>query len=453
MPQSLLNIMISVFQTNDTVLARSSVSPRNTSGSTDCSFPPMKALKPGRRTQFGVLPDQRERNETICYCDAGDARLMKNQPLTSVVVPAYNAERFIERTLRSALNQTYRNLELIVVDDGSTDNTKTIAEAFAARDSRVRIVSVRNGGVAKARNIGIDQASGAFIAFLDADDLWSPNKIELQVAALNSSNNNEAVAVYTLRRSIDADDRVLGNGNNAGFDGYAFARHLYTMPVGNGSSMLVRREIAAAVGGFDSSFAACGIGGCEDLDFELKIAAEYHMVVIPQYLVGYRMYPGNMSSDRLRMSNALAATIARHIQSHPGLPSFAARSVRAVSYEYGVSTLITGRYWKQAALKFGILLRTDFGRGLGFGTSIVKRMLLRKLVRLKRAILRQVPEPFEGPLFQELSPDVDPSVGVRCSRDRKIIERLEKVDALLAVDAMFAKQTGVRVAPKAVALG
>src|SRR5579859_60770 len=81
----------------------------------------------------------------VCPCLKSD--FMKKQPLTSVVIPAYNAEPFLERTLRSALRQTHRNLEVIVVDDGSTDKTRAIAEAIAATDDRVRIISVPNGGV------------------------------------------------------------------------------------------------------------------------------------------------------------------------------------------------------------------------------------------------------------------------------------------------------------------
>src|SRR6266481_2960226 len=110
---------------------------------------------------------------------------MNKQPLTSVVIPAYNAELFLERTLRSALRQTHSNLEVIVVDDGSTDKTRVIAEAAAAIDDRVRIISVPNGGVAKSRNIGIAEANGEFVAFLDADDLWHPAKFELQPAAIS----------------------------------------------------------------------------------------------------------------------------------------------------------------------------------------------------------------------------------------------------------------------------
>jgi glycosyltransferase involved in cell wall biosynthesis len=139
------------------------------------------------------------------------------QQLVSIIVPAYNAERFLARTLRSALRQTYVTLEMIVIDDGSTDSTAAVARAFAQSDERVRVISFPNGGVAKARNIGINEAAGELIAFLDADDLWHPTKLERQVAALDEMK--DAAAVYTLSRDIDVDDRVFGRGRRAAFNG------------------------------------------------------------------------------------------------------------------------------------------------------------------------------------------------------------------------------------------
>ncbi|NEK55550.1 glycosyltransferase, partial [Rhizobium leguminosarum] len=107
------------------------------------------------------------------------------QPLVSVVIPAFNASRYIERTLRSAGRQTYRNLEIIVVNDGSTDDTAKVVEKMALADPRIRMLSTANRGVAAARNTGIQESTGRFVAFLDADDLWHQTKIEKQVNALN----------------------------------------------------------------------------------------------------------------------------------------------------------------------------------------------------------------------------------------------------------------------------
>src|SRR5215475_4737819 len=103
----------------------------------------------------------------------------------TVVIPAYNAEATLDETLRSVRSQTHRALEILIVDDGSSDGTPEVALAHAAADPRVRLIQQSNGGVAAARNRGIEEARATLIAPVDADDLWAPTKIERQVAALH----------------------------------------------------------------------------------------------------------------------------------------------------------------------------------------------------------------------------------------------------------------------------
>ena len=122
--------------------------------------------------------------------------------LVSVIVPAYNAAATIGETLRSALAQTYPQLEVLVVDDGSTDATADIVRSFVARDPRVRLLQQANAGVAAARNLAIAQSRGAYVAPLDADDLWHPQKIALQLEALRRGGPRVGV-VYCWWRVID----------------------------------------------------------------------------------------------------------------------------------------------------------------------------------------------------------------------------------------------------------
>src|SRR5262249_54502311 len=127
--------------------------------------------------------------------------------LISIIIPAYNAERYIGRTLHSALKQTFRDIEVIVINDGSTDNTRLIVEKMALKDNRVRMFNTANRGVAMARNLGIEKAQGSYVAFLDADDLWHPTKIERQFAALSAHAADSTWAgVYTFYRQIDEED-------------------------------------------------------------------------------------------------------------------------------------------------------------------------------------------------------------------------------------------------------
>src|SRR5579864_8402353 len=114
--------------------------------------------------------------------------------LVSVIIPAYNAERFLRYTLASAQAQTYEHVEIIVVDDGSTDSTVDIALAAAAADKRVRVLRQENLGVAAARNRALGESRGDFIAPLDADDVWHPQNLALQVAALKVARSTTAVS-------------------------------------------------------------------------------------------------------------------------------------------------------------------------------------------------------------------------------------------------------------------
>ncbi|GLQ53672.1 glycosyltransferase family 2 protein [Devosia nitrariae] len=260
--------------------------------------------------------------------------MKSREKLISVVIPAYNAERFLERTLRSAAAQTYSPIEIIVIDDGSTDTTRDIALRFAEADARVKVINVANGGVARARNIGIERSRGDYVAFLDADDLWHPTKIALQVATLEAADDPSWAACYTLFRSIDTDDFTQRPGPSRYRSGYILAQLLFAKFVGNGSSLLVRRSAALAVGGFDPSYADAGIGGSEDLDFELRLAARYRIAAVPQFLVGYRRYVGNMSSSQLRMSRAVVETVRRCLAANPDLPKAAGRYALATTHNW-----------------------------------------------------------------------------------------------------------------------
>jgi hypothetical protein len=286
---------------------------------------------------------------------------------------------------------------------------------------------VPNGGVASARNIGISESAGEFIAFLDADDLWHPTKIAYQLAALDQAE--DAAGAYVLLRYIDVNDRVTSQNRPVLFNGYSFARHLYSKPVGNGSSFLVRRDCAIAVGGFDSSWAARGLGGCEDLDFELKLGAKYPIAAVPLYLVGYRVSPGNMSSDKVRMARAAIETISAHIVTFAQLPEWAEKAALAQTSGYALANYFNGRHWKLAMREFRQLRRSDPPRAWTLAAWLLKSQLDRLLTSLPK-----------GQPLQQQHPcffDVDPAFGmdvppVRNTREKKLGRQLEALDAVLA---------------------
>lgn len=278
----------------------------------------------------------------------------------SVIIPAYNAEAYLDRTLHSARGQTHKTIEILVIDDGSVDGTRAIAERHALADRRIQVISTENRGVAAARNLGISRATGEYVAFLDADDLWHPTKIEKQVAALHGKPETWAAA-YAYFRSIDADDFVTGGTFEAGPSGYIFGRHLSLRYIGNGSSLLVRRSAALAVGGFDSSYAANGIGGCEDLAFETRITEKYRVACVPEWLVGYRYYAGNMSSDSARMAHSMLAVIGDCFSRNPKLHPFVRRHAIANAHLYAARNFLRAKRFRESASSTVTIAVNDWG--------------------------------------------------------------------------------------------
>jgi glycosyltransferase involved in cell wall biosynthesis len=342
--------------------------------------------------------------------------------LVSIIIPAYNADQYIERTLRSASNQTHDNIEIIIVDDGSTDRTREIAERFAVDEPRINVISVPNGGVARARNIGLSTARGIFVAFLDADDLWHPTKIERQLLFIDALDPDYA-ACYTLTRAIDSYDNVTGGSALKPETGYILSRHLYARFVGNGSNLLVRTQVAQEVGGFDPSYADAGIGGCEDFDFELKIAARYRMAGLPSYLVGYRLYRGNMSSNQQRMVRSIIETTKRHLQANQVLPSYAKAMTLSSSYRYCFRAMVAAGLPFQALGWLVRLAMVDFVRACVELTSVLIYRLKNIAGRFRR------PEPIMLNNFYTFDPD--DFVSTQEARERKRMERLAVIDGLL----------------------
>lgn len=219
--------------------------------------------------------------------------------LISVVIPAYNAEPFLDETIDSVLNQTYENIEVIVVNDGSKDHTPDLAQAWCDRDNRVRLISVPNGGVAAARNRGIEEAKGDYVAPLDSDDLWHPEKLARQAKILASDRGISFVYAHT--RYIDAESRVFMTAVRAQLEGRAYLRHIAHNAVGHGSGLLFRREDALRVGCYDQRLHKVYPQGAEDYLFQLRLAQIGEMRVAPGYLVGYRKTEGALSTDSYRM--------------------------------------------------------------------------------------------------------------------------------------------------------
>ena len=216
----------------------------------------------------------------------------------AVVVPAYNAERFVARAIACALGQTLGDVHVVVVDDGSTDGT--VAAARSVRDPRVTVVSTPNQGAASARNAGAAAAPAApYVAFLDSDDEWDAGKLEAQVRYLDA--HPDMVAVGCLMRYLSTTGRPLAGatGQELGdADQRAVARgELLPFPL---SSIVVRRSAFDAAAGFDPCFRHAG---AEDLDLMARLANHGLLACVPQVLGSYRIHPSSaMARHRARIN-------------------------------------------------------------------------------------------------------------------------------------------------------
>lgn len=240
--------------------------------------------------------------------------------LVSVVIPAHNAAGTLPDTLASARAQSYSPLEILVVDDGSTDGTAALVEAAASQDSRIRLIRQPNSGVAAARNAGIAAARGAFVAPLDADDLWHPEKIALQMAVFARSTEPLGF-VYAWSRRVDARGCVGSDQGEPRLEGDVFADLLTYNFINNASTALLRRRSILAAGGFDATLRQAGAQGAEDIALYLAIAEREAVGVAPYYLVGYRQMPGTMSSGGTRMRRSLSIVLDRIEDRRPDLPA------------------------------------------------------------------------------------------------------------------------------------
>jgi glycosyltransferase involved in cell wall biosynthesis len=278
------------------------------------------------------------------------------EELVSVVIPAYNAQATLDDTLNSVRSQTHRNLEIVVVDDGSTDDTAIIAQRHSAVDARLRIIRQDNAGVAAARNTGIAATSGRYVAPIDADDLWAPSKIERQLLA--AKDQGKVGLVYSWFAVIDQNNSVLRLEDGADAEGVVLRQLLLGNFVGNGSSALILRSAIEFAGFYDVGLRASGCEGAEDYKMYLEIAEQYEFAIVPDYLTGYREYSGNMSSDVARMVRSRDICVDEFAMRHPELRD-AIENGRTRFLRVMIIRSVRERQFAVAARLFATMLRRN----------------------------------------------------------------------------------------------
>lgn len=214
----------------------------------------------------------------------------------TVIVPAYNAAATIGDTLQSVIAQDHRDFELIIVDDGSSDNTADIVRRFCEAEPRARLVTQANGGVARARNRGLAEARARWVAPVDADDIWHPGHLSSLLALAHTSAPGTAM-LFAQSRHIDVRSNVLLSPDPRHIAGPALAWMAMRNIVGNGSALLLNRVVTLAVGGYDARLRDAGCEGCEDYLLQLRLAARHPIASTPLYTVGYRQLPEGMSKN------------------------------------------------------------------------------------------------------------------------------------------------------------
>ncbi|HEY9673425.1 MAG TPA: glycosyltransferase [Waterburya sp.] len=267
-------------------------------------------------------------------------------PLISVIIPVYNGEKSIKETLDSILHQTISDLEILIINDGSQDSTIEIVTSV--QDPRIQIFSYPNAGLAASRNRGIKLASTDYISFIDADDLWTPDKLEAQYKALQE--NPQAAVAYSWTDYIDDSSQFLRRGSHITVQGDAQAKLLVMDFLENGSNALIRKQALIDVGGFDELLPAA-----EDWDIFLKLAAKYSFVAVPSSQILYRISANSMSANVVRQEAACLKVLDRAFTQAPESLQCLKRHSFGNLYKYLTAKALDGYPDRQRGLTAGRL--------------------------------------------------------------------------------------------------
>ncbi len=275
-----------------------------------------------------------------------------DQPVVSIIIPVYNNQDFISEAIDSVLIQTYSKWDLVIIDDGSTDNTKQIVFKYSTNDSRIRYYYQQNKGQAAARNIGISNSKGKFIAFLDADDVWIKDKIEVQLKTLVKFN---ADLVFSNAGYFSDSNKVTINqlSQKGALDERGLFKDLFQRSSIANSSVLLKRDILSTVGLFDES---PELRGTEDWDLWLRIAQNnYKFYGIERILIKYRIHDGGTHMNKIKMFHGKLA-----IQDKYRFSREVPRWIKLKQYRYVFRELINYIYKEENEQKKIAELLTKF---------------------------------------------------------------------------------------------
>lgn len=321
-------------------------------------------------------------------------------PRATIVVPAFNVAATLPETLTALQAQTLHDIEIVIIDDESTDATPRIAAAHAARDSRIRVIRQANRGLAGARNSGIAAARAAYIGFCDADDLWEPGKIAAHVAHLDTAPT--VGLSYSGSRLIDDAGRALGIYQAPRLTGVNAAHVFRRNPVGNGSAAVMRRDTARAIAWrpagetqrdwvFDETFRQS-----EDIEcwLRLMLTTDWDLEGVPGPLVSYRVNGAGLSAATGKQLASWERMVAKLSPVAPGFFAAHAPAARAYQLRYLARRAISSRDGGRALRLAGAALRQSrrplWEEPIKTGTTLAAALAL-GLATAPRALLRRGP--------------------------------------------------------------
>lgn len=259
-------------------------------------------------------------------------------PRISVIVPIYNVEQYVAETIRSVLAQTYGDFELLLIDDGSPDRSVAVCAQFS--DPRIRLIRQANRGLAGARNTGIRQATGEYLAFLDSDDLWVPEKLARHVAHLD--RRPEVGVSYARSAFIDAQGQPLNAYQMPKLTGITTPHLLCRNPVGNGSAPVIRRQVFEEIRFranqdtqedcyFDERFRQS-----EDIECWIRISIQtrWHFEGLPEALTLYRLNDSGLSANLFEQLDSWEKVIEKTRSYAPALIARHGNRARAYQLRY-----------------------------------------------------------------------------------------------------------------------
>jgi len=210
------------------------------------------------------------------------------EPLVSVIIPVHNKGFFLKDTLDSVLGQTFQNFEIVIVDSELSNNAKQIVDTF--EDKRIKYFYKEKAGINAARNLGIKNSRGKYIAMLEADDVWSPEKLQKQVDILNQ--NPQVGLVYCATEFINENKETTGRNRSVCCRGFVFNRIIMNNFLHNGSVALFRRDCLDKTGWFDET-----VNKMTDWDFYIRLSINYKFWGLGEYLVKSRVYSDFEDND------------------------------------------------------------------------------------------------------------------------------------------------------------